>query len=116
MQLAGRANSALSKAPLVSGKYLDIQQPIAIIENIYKKTFQVFNGSVEEIAKVLTKDGDRAIIYEKNANVNGGHVINAVRQNGKINLIDGQIGKGGSLEKFSKTRILKKIKNKLKWI
>lgn len=107
LQLAGRPNSAMPMAPLTNGTYADIAQPLIVIENFYKgRTFSVLNGGMEGIAKTLTKDGDRAIIYGKYANGEG-HVLNAVRQNGKINLLDGQVGSGGTISNFTEMKILK---------
>jgi RHS repeat-associated protein len=107
LQLAGSPNSAMPMAPLTNGTYLDIAQPLKIIENFYKgRTFSVLNGGMEGIAKALSKEGDRAIIYGKYANGEG-HVLNAVRQNGKINLLDGQVGSGGTISNFTEMKILK---------
>lgn len=104
-QLSGFPNSALPGAP-VNGKYVDIAQPIKIIEDVYNKTFKNFEGGINGILKTLTKDGDKAIIYGKYENGNG-HVLNAVRKDGNIHLIDGQTGGAGNIDKFVETKILK---------
>ncbi len=110
-KLAGRANSALPKAPFTNGKYYDVVQPIAIIEKTYNTTFKSFKG-MDDLKSLLGKSGERGIIYGKYANGEG-HVLNVVNQNGKINLLDGQgrvLGSGngaGTISNFVETKLLK---------
>ena len=71
--------------------------PFSELDRFYNTKFSGDMSKAQIESTLLSKgNGTQAIVYGVDSSGRYGHVWNAVVQNGKVNYIDGQIGKGGA--------------------
>jgi len=87
--LKGRPTSSLNSKPT----------SLSVIESEYNGKF-THGLSIDNIKSKVSTTGESGIVFGNRGQGQVGHVFNVINQNGKINFIDGQTGKGASLSGY----------------
>lgn len=88
--LKGRPTSALNS------ELTSKPTSLSVIESEYNGKF-VHGLSIEKIKGMVSSSGETGIVFGNRGPGKVGHVFNVINQNGKINFVDGQTGKGAAL-------------------